>query len=101
MKCDIYRSNKKEGMYLYVQKPDDGTTPNPTGALHVLPSALQGAFGLPSWVMTLEITPERKLAQVMGEQVLQSIAQKGYFLQLPPEGLINPNAVAPEGLRGA
>ncbi|EOE4756255.1 YcgL domain-containing protein, partial [Acinetobacter baumannii] len=23
------------------------------------------------------------------------------FIQMPPEGLINPNAVEPEGLRGA
>ncbi|MGL6034325.1 MAG: YcgL domain-containing protein, partial [Acinetobacter johnsonii] len=26
---------------------------------------------------------------------------QGFFLQMPPEGLINPNAAAPEGLRGA
>ncbi|EPM5233732.1 YcgL domain-containing protein, partial [Acinetobacter baumannii] len=26
---------------------------------------------------------------------------KGFFIQMPPEGLINPNAVEPEGLRGA
>lgn len=101
MKCDIYRSDKKQGMYLYIEQPNNQKEPNPVFALNTLPIALQGVFGLPSWVMSLEITSERKLAQVKGEQVLQSIAQKGYFLQLPPEGLINPNAVAPEGLRGA
>lgn len=32
---------------------------------------------------------------------MDSIATRGFFLQMPPEGLIDPNAVAPEGLRGA
>ncbi|MEH1200679.1 YcgL domain-containing protein, partial [Acinetobacter baumannii] len=30
-----------------------------------------------------------------------SLQTKGFFIQMPPEGLINPNAVEPEGLRGA
>jgi len=33
--------------------------------------------------------------------VMDSIETRGFFLQMPPEGLIDPNAVAPEGLRGA
>ena len=35
------------------------------------------------------------------EMVLDSIETKGFFIQMPPEGLIDPNAVEPEGLRGA
>lgn len=109
MKCDIYRSSKKDGMYLYVasRQVQDGQveqTSQPhdsAAAVATLPQGLQGAFGTATWVMSLEIDADRKLAQVQGAQVLASIAQKGYFLQLPPEGLINPHAVAPEGLRGA
>lgn len=100
MKCDIYRSEKKEGMYLYVPHPDECAADAPRGVA-VLPAGLQMAFGRATWVMTLEITESRQLARASGQQVLQSITDKGYFLQLPPEGLINPHAVAPEGLRGA
>ena len=51
--------------------------------------------------MDLELTESRKLARVNVLHVIDSIETKGFFIQVPPEGLINPNAVAPEGLRGA
>jgi uncharacterized protein YcgL (UPF0745 family) len=44
---------------------------------------------------------ERKLARANVLHVLDSLQTKGFFIQMPPEGLINPNAVEPEGLRGA
>ena len=51
--------------------------------------------------MSLELHEEKKLARANVLHVMDSIQTNGYFLQLPPEGLINPNAVEPEGLRGA
>ena len=51
--------------------------------------------------MHLELHSERKLARVNVLHVLDSLHTKGFFIQMPPEGLINPNAVEPEGLRGA
>ena len=33
--------------------------------------------------------------------LIYDLETNGFFIQMPPEGLINPNAVAPEGLRGA
>jgi uncharacterized protein YcgL (UPF0745 family) len=51
--------------------------------------------------MHLELQPERKLARVNVLDVLHAFEQQGYFLQLPPEGLISATAPAPEGLRGA
>ncbi len=59
------------------------------------------AFGRATFVMDLELTESRKLARVNVMHVIDSIETKGFFIQVPPEGLINPNAVAPEGLRGA
>ena len=69
--------------------------------LLVLPEAVRGAFGRATFVMDLELHAERKLARVNVLHVLDSLETKGFFLQMPPEGLINPNAVEPEGLRGA
>jgi len=51
--------------------------------------------------MSLELSEARKLARVNVLHVMDSIQTQGFFLQMPPEGLINPNAAAPEGLRGA
>jgi uncharacterized protein YcgL (UPF0745 family) len=34
--------------------------------------------------MTLLLTPERKLARVEAPKVLESIAEQGFFLQMPP-----------------
>ncbi len=58
-------------------------------------------FGRATFVMDLELSESRKLARVNVLHVMDSIETKGFFLQMPPEGLIDPNAVAPEGLRGA
>lgn len=106
MLCDIYRASSREGMYLYVAAPADAVAdqhPDPTTSdpLALVSDSLKRAFGRPTFVMRLALSPERKLARVAVQDVIASVASKGYFLQLPPEGLISPNAVAPEGLRGA
>ena len=62
---------------------------------------MRTAFGRATFVMDLELSESRKLARVNVLHVMDSIVTKGFFLQMPPEGLIDPNAVAPEGLRGA
>lgn len=102
MHCSIYKSSKKDEMYLYLARPE--ATENEAAALNpldVLPEAMRTAFGRATFVMHLELSENRKLARVNVLHVMDSIQNKGFFLQVPPEGLINPNAVAPEGLRGA
>ena len=98
MQCSIYKSSKKDEMYLYIArlKEDDNQDP-----LQVIPEALRQAFGRATFVMHLELSEQRKLARVNVLHVMDSIETKGFFIQMPPEGLINPNAVEPEGLRGA
>lgn len=87
-------------MYLYVARPaeNDAEASNP---LEVVPEVLRNAFGHATFVMHIELTETRKLARANVLHVMDSIETKGFFIQMPPEGLINPNAVAPEGLRGA
>ncbi|MDV4313258.1 YcgL domain-containing protein [Acinetobacter indicus] len=102
MFCSIYKSSKKDEMYLYVariESQDDQT--EAADPLEVVPEVLRTAFGRATFVMDLELHENRKLARANILHVMDSIQTKGFFIQMPPEGLINPNAVEPEGLRGA
>lgn len=73
--CSIYRSTRKEGMYLYVEKKD---------ALTKAPDALMALFGRGELAMTMLLTPDKSLARVNAKDVLAAIAKQGYFLQMPP-----------------
>ncbi len=77
----IFRCSNKNEMYLYL--------PFSAGAdekelITQLPEGLQQLTGRLAKVMELEITPERKLARVDANAVLDSLKQKGYYLQMPP-----------------
>lgn len=75
MKCTVYRSSLKDFTYVYLAEGkffDD------------LPVSLQKAFGEPVFVMTLDLTPGRKLAYEDAGLVRRSLAEQGYHLQLPP-----------------
>ena len=74
--CTIYRSPKKEGMYLYVDKKEN---------LERVPESLLKIFGKPAFAMTLMLGPDRKLARVDRDEVVLAIAEQGYFLQMPPK----------------
>ncbi|MBK7300840.1 MAG: YcgL domain-containing protein [Agitococcus sp.] len=73
--CSIYKSSKKDEMYIYVRKSD---------ALSRVPSALLAMFGAPKLFGTLLITSDKKLARAEAQQVLGDIAEKGFYLQMPP-----------------
>lgn len=75
MQCFIYKSLKKEHLYLYVDKKDDFSK---------VSEALFDSFGKIEFVMDLELTPERKLAKENVEKVMNSLKTKGFFVQLPP-----------------
>ncbi|HAA06477.1 MAG TPA: hypothetical protein DCD99_03960 [Acinetobacter schindleri] len=101
MQVSIYKSSKKDEMYLYVARPAEENEAETFDPLHVLGEAVRVAFGRATFVMHLELSETRKLARANVLHVIDSIEARGFFLQMPPEGLINPNAVEPEGLRGA
>ena len=75
MLCYVYKSLKTDLLYLYVTKKED---------FSALPDELLQNFGTPQFVLELDLTPERKLAQADSEKVLASLQEKGFFLQLPP-----------------
>lgn len=99
MHCDIYKSSKKDEMYLYIARPDPADESQDIFAN--IPEVLLQAFGRTTFVMHLQLSETRKLARVPILSVLEALENQGYYVQMPPDGLINPNAVEPEGLRGA
>jgi uncharacterized protein YcgL (UPF0745 family) len=75
MQCYVYKSLKKHLFYLYVDKKDDFSN---------VPEDLLRSFGELELVLELALTPERKLAKEDSKQVLISLQEKGFFVQLPP-----------------
>ncbi|MDH2998460.1 hypothetical protein A1D22_10655 [Pasteurellaceae bacterium LFhippo2] len=82
MLCAIYKSSKKEGMYLYVAKRDQ---------FDAVPEALRQIFGKPQFVMLFNLAGEKQLNRSENKEVLQKIESEGFYLQMPPppENLLN------------
>lgn len=73
--CQIFKSARREEMYLYVEK---------SRGLDAVPEELLGRFGKAIPVMVLPLTPDRKLARADATDVLDNIAKQGFYLQMPP-----------------
>jgi uncharacterized protein YcgL (UPF0745 family) len=76
MYCVIYKSKKKQDTYLYVAAKDD---------FDAVPETLLGLLGEPVYVMELDLSQIRKLAQEDIEQVMKNLQERGWHLQLPPQ----------------
>ncbi len=73
----VYRSPRKDEMYLYVDKRDQ---------LNRVPEALLEMFGQAEHVMDMPLKADRKLARVKDTQkLMDELEEKGYYLQLPPK----------------
>jgi len=83
MKCVIFRCSKKVEMYLYVPLKEDEEQ-----LLADLPDGLDKLTGRLEKVMELELTPDRKLARVKVEDVVASIKEKGFYIQMPPNAIL-------------
>lgn len=73
--CVIYKSAKKEGMFLYVPKRE---------VFEQVPESLLQIFGKPQFVMLFNLTGEKQLKRAKNEEVLQAIQTQGFYLQMPP-----------------
>ena len=74
--CWVYRSPRKQEMYLYLAEEDD---------FDKVPNALLEKFGQPILVIELELSPERKLAREDVNTVMANLRSQGFHLQLPPK----------------
>lgn len=74
--CWIYKSLKKDEMYLYVREQDYAA---------LVPEALLKAIGRLEKVMELDLHPDRPLAREDVKQVIGQLREQGYHLQMPPK----------------
>jgi len=76
MNAYIYKSSKKDELYLYIAHKDDFSS---------VPQALYDSMGKePIFVMEVTLTPERKLARENVVKVIENITTQGYHVQIPP-----------------
>jgi uncharacterized protein len=73
--CQVFRSSRKQEMYLYVDK---------ARGLQDVPDTLLAQFGDPALVMLLNLTPQYRLARADAALVIASIETQGFYLQMPP-----------------
>ena len=74
MKCFVYKSIKKADSYIYINKKDN---------FENIPEKLLCLFGKLEFTLEFELTEQRKLALADANQVMQSINEQGYYLQMP------------------
>lgn len=77
MKCYVYKSSRRSDTYVFLGARDD--------FFSLLPDMLRQQLGALSLALELDLSPERRLAMADAAAVMASIADKGYYLQLPPD----------------
>lgn len=82
--CWIYKSSRKDELYLYVSDENDFSR---------VPPALIEQFGTPQFVMKLTLDASRRLARADPSDVLAHLRSHGWYLQMPP----SPGADARQG----
>ena len=86
MKCWIYRSRPKPGLYVYLAEPE---------GLGAMPAELRGYVGSLELAMELELSPGRKLAREDIERVRENLADHGFHIQLPPRDDVHDDPTSP------
>jgi uncharacterized protein YcgL (UPF0745 family) len=82
MECAVYKSLKKDETYVFIQT---------TKLLSDLPDELIKVLGQAEMVMTLKLTPEKKMARGSAAEVMESINKQGFHLQMPENPQLNKN----------
>lgn len=75
MQAYVYKSLNKSETYVYLAKRDD---------FDVLPASVRAPLGTLQFVLAVDLTPERRLAQADATQVREQLVENGFFLQFPP-----------------
>ena len=77
--CHIYRSSRKADTYFYVVKKDDFSE---------IPEQLMTVFGEPEFSFSFNLSAQRTLAKEDTAKVQAALIEKGYYLQLADDLLI-------------
>lgn len=92
MRCHVYRSAIKEGLYVYVAAPSSPSSNADADAdadidddalLEGLPAPVRRQLGEASRVMTLELDANRRLGKEDVHQVIANLGAQGFHIQMP------------------
>lgn len=75
MLASVYRSSKKDEMYLYLPTKDDFSK---------VPDTLMDIFGEPSFALQINLAKRKKLSRADINEVKTKLAEEGFYLQMPP-----------------
>jgi uncharacterized protein YcgL (UPF0745 family) len=84
MQCFVYKCSEKQQLYVFVKNKDD---------FSCLPETLISNLGNLELVIEMELTPDRKLAKENAVQVIASLNEKGYFIQMPAVSISAPTSL--------
>lgn len=82
LECAVYKSQKKDETYIFIPS----TTP-----LSELPEELLKVLGEAEMIMTLILTPDKKMARGTAKEIMKSIKEQGFYLQMPIKAEIDVN----------
>lgn len=74
----VYKSLRKAETYLYLREKD---------AFGSVPAPLRAQLGALDFVLSVELTPERRLARADAGTVRNNLLAQGFYLQAPPSVL--------------
>ena len=74
--CAIYKTKKRDGLYLYIKEQDDFSD---------VPDEVMKQFPVPEHVFDLTLSANRPLARVDVFVVMENLASQGFHLQMPPK----------------
>ena len=80
MNCAVYKSEKKSDYYVYLIRVHEEAVD-----FSCIPDALSKLLGNLEFVMDLELSESRKLAQADVSEVIDSLQGNGFYLQTPPK----------------
>ncbi|WP_020558194.1 YcgL domain-containing protein [Thiofilum flexile] len=78
MQCYIYRSQRKQGAYLFLTERDDFSR---------VPEGLMRLLGSAYFSFEFDLQPDKPLAQGNSAEVIRHLTEHGFYLQLPPADL--------------
>ncbi len=82
LECAVYKSQKKDETYIFIP------TKTP---LSELPVELLKVLGQAEMVMTLLLTPDKKMARGTAKEIMKAIDEQGFYLQMPIKAEIDMN----------
>lgn len=74
MQCYVYRSSKKDGLYVYLAE-EDGLSQLPEPVLHQL--------GEPELAMTIDLATRTSLGHENIDVVRENLKEQGFHVQMP------------------